>query len=209
MMRSEVTARMAIPMAASAGNVKPSHANTRCTGISSFFLIASTTFGSQYNWLKNRTRIRNAANTERTAKRFPQSVVRTNEKFLRWSQTTYTPVTPAIPRDILAILENEVSANAAILGFRDFLIIGDNRTTVAMIPPIQASLKKRWTKFINTPNAGAKVEAAAWLIRARAKSISASAPNSAYSMVEIRSAENKRFRATWNAINRKATPSMR
>ena len=76
MMRSEVTARMAMPMAISAGKVKPSHENTRGNCVSSFFLIASTIFGSQYNWSKKRRRSRNAANTERTANLFPQSVVK-------------------------------------------------------------------------------------------------------------------------------------
>ena len=64
---------------------------------------------------------------------------------------------------------------------------GEKSATIAMIPPIQASLKNKWMKFINTPNAGAKLEAAAWLIRARAKSISARTAKNAYSIVKIRS----------------------
>ena len=88
MIRSEVTARMAMPMAISAGKVKPSHENTRGNCVSSFFLIASTIFGSTYNWSKKRRRSRNAANTERTTNLFPQSVVSTYEKLLRCSQTT-------------------------------------------------------------------------------------------------------------------------
>ena len=41
-----------------------------------------------------------------------------------------------------------------------------------------------------TPKTGAKVDAAAWLIRARAKSISARTAKDAYSMDEMRSAED-------------------
>ena len=48
-MRSEVTARMAMPMASSAGRVKPSRENRRGKRVSSFFLIASMIPGSTYN----------------------------------------------------------------------------------------------------------------------------------------------------------------
>ena len=72
-----------------------------------------------------------------------------------------------MPNATLAILEKAVRTNAATRTFRVFPMSGDSSAISAMIPPIQTSLKKRWTKFMSTPNAGAKVEAAAWLTRAR------------------------------------------
>ena len=76
MISRDVTARMAMPIAASAGIVNSSHEKRRRSRASSLFPMASTILGSQYNWANNRASSRNAANAERTVKRFPQSVVK-------------------------------------------------------------------------------------------------------------------------------------
>ena len=54
-----------------------------------------------------------------------------------------------------------------------------------MIPPIQTIFEIRDGRSSSTtPNAGAKEDAAAWLMRARAKSISAKTAKGAYSVFE-------------------------
>ena len=78
-----------------------------------------------------------------------------------------------------------------------------------MIPPIQTSLKRRWMKFIATPNAGSKVGRGG-VTDARACEIDQHQNHKAsiFDFV-IRSAERICFPVTRETIKRKPTPSMR
>ena len=64
-------------------------------------------------------------------------------------------------------------------------------------------------KFMATPNPGANVDAAAWLMRARPRSISASTRKNAYSRPEMRAEEKIFLCVPANVTSKNPTPNMR